>query len=105
MPKVYNQRVKPYPSTCKSVDRSTPYGNPFIISKHLDRDAVCDLFDAWVFKPEQAALRAKAKVELKGHDLLCWCAPLRCHASTWLCIANAESSWDEKESTTIQHGE
>ncbi len=31
-----------------------------------------------------------AKHPGKGHDLLCWCAPKRCHAETWICIANEE---------------
>lgn len=89
MPMVYNKRYK-YPATAKRVDRSTPFGNPFVMGTHGTRDEVCDKFEQWVQKPEQAELRAKAKTELKGFDLVCWCAPLRCHATTWLCIANSE---------------
>lgn len=84
---VYNIR-NVHPLGAKRVDRSTPYGNPFIIGRDGDRDAVCEKFDLWVVQPEQAALREKAKRELRGHDLLCFCAPLRCHASTWVSIVN-----------------
>lgn len=90
MPKVINLRTKDCPKNTKIVDRSTPYGNPFIMHSDGDRDQVCDLFATWVKLPEQAKLRAQAKIELKGHDLACWCAPKRCHADTWLAIANEE---------------
>lgn len=92
MPKVYNMRHKRWPANAKKVDRSTIYGNPFILegNDEEDRNVVCDMFEVWVKLPAQAPLRAQAKAELKGHDLLCWCAPKRCHAETWLCIANEE---------------
>lgn len=88
MPKVYSLRNKPWPKCAVKVDRSTPYGNPFVMKEESDRDRVCDLFDNWVRLPNQTGLRTQAKRELKGKDLLCWCAPARCHAETWLCIAN-----------------
>lgn len=72
----------------KRVDRTTPYGNPFVLGKNGNRDDVCDLFDQWVYDPEQAELREQAKRELRGCNLLCWCVPERCHATTWLRIAN-----------------
>lgn len=90
MPKVYNVRNLHRPIGCKMVDRSTPYGNPSPMRCEADRDRVCDEFEAWVMLPEQAGLRAQAKAELKGFNLLCWCAPKRCHAETWLRIVNEE---------------
>jgi len=90
MPKVYNMRTKGWPINAKKVDRSTPYGNPFIMTNESQRDKVCDQFEAWIRQPLQAKIRAQAKADLKGCDLLCWCAPKRCHADTWLCIANEE---------------
>ncbi len=30
------------------------------------------------------------KAELKGKDLVCWCAPKACHAETIMEIANAD---------------
>jgi len=89
MPQVYNLRSKKWPEGAKKVDRSTPYGNPFVMKNESQRDYVCDAFDAWVMLPEQAALREQAKRELRGQDLLCWCSPSRCHGLTWLKIANA----------------
>lgn len=86
--RVYNLRDRGYPATAKKVDRSTPFGNPFPMGKWTRND-VCEMFAEWVEQPEQATLRDKAKRDLKGHDLLCWCAPQRCHAETWLRIANS----------------
>ena len=36
----------------------------------------------------QPVLETKAKEELKGKDLICWCAPERCHAEILLKYAN-----------------
>lgn len=38
------------------------------------------------------ALKAAARVELRGKDLVCWCAPLPCHADILLELAN-EGQW------------
>lgn len=70
----------------KSVDRNTPYGNPFHRSDTDDRDAVCDAFERWVVT--QPALIARAKRELRGFNLACWCVPKRCHGRFWLRVAN-----------------
>lgn len=69
------------PRGAKSVDRNTPYGNPFHISATMDRDQCIDAFEKWVqSKPD---LIARARRELTGYHLACWCAPLRCHAEVW----------------------
>lgn len=89
MPQIFSKFIPPHPN-CKLVDRTTPYGNPFIIGIHGDRDMVCEMFDEWVMMPEQRALVERAKKELRGHNLLCWCWPARCHAGTWIRIVNGE---------------
>ena len=65
------------------VDRPSPYGNPFILGQHGDRDAVCDLF-------EQQTLPSLAdRVHLlRGRVLCCWCHPARCHADALARAAN-----------------
>jgi hypothetical protein len=48
-------------------------------------------YRAWVYAPEQAALRQAVDRELKGWDLACYCPPgWPCHADVLLEIANAE---------------
>lgn len=75
------------PPGCKAVDRRTAFGNPFHISSAMNRDQVCDAFEAWV--ATQPELIERARRELRGFNLVCHCFPKRCHASTWLRIANA----------------
>lgn len=88
MPRVLNMRNGNWGSGAQKIDRSTPYGNPFVIGRDGNRGIVCDKFEEWVRRPEQAALREQAKRELKDCDLLCWCAPERCHGDLWIQIAN-----------------
>lgn len=61
------------------IGRPGPWGNPFVIGKDGDRIQVIEKFRAWFFAPEQQKLRERAKQELKGKVLACWCAPLACH--------------------------
>jgi hypothetical protein len=60
-----------------------------VIGRDGDRAEVIQKFREWVARPAQDALRAEAKTELRGADLVCWCAPLECHGSVWLEIANS----------------
>ena len=90
------------PNTVK-VDRSTPWGNPFIVGKNCDRIEAVGNFGAMVtglrtahFGDEclerQRAWSRHAKDhlhELRGKNLACWCkAGEACHADILLQIAN-----------------
>lgn len=61
------------------IGRPGPFGNPFIIGHHGDREEVVQRFKEWIYKPEQLTLRNKMRRELRGKDLVCFCAPLPCH--------------------------
>lgn len=93
--------VAPKVAHCKKqstgiyVGRPSKWGNPFT---HLDdgtlarfkvatRDEAVSAYEAWVV--QQPELMA-ALPELRGHDLLCWCAPKSCHADVLLRLANPE---------------
>lgn len=81
------------------VDRSTPWGNPFVVgtktpygSVVADKRHSARLYQA--FAPINERLIAIAQKELRGKNLACWCerAPYEgwlCHAHTLLKIANA----------------
>ena len=76
------------PGTVK-VDRSTKWGNPFLVSV-MGRDAAVAEFTIWLqTDPEGQHLLARAKRELRGKNLACWC-PLNepCHAEILLEIVN-----------------
>jgi len=90
VPKVFNRNVHsiPIPLDAVYVDRSGPFGNQFRIGPDGTRAQVVEKFRAWVQAPEQAGLREHATKLLKGHGLVCWCAPAPCHADVWLGIVN-----------------
>ena len=102
------------PNTVK-VDRTTRFGNPFIVGKHGPRAECVRLFDMLMSGmvclsidreciDAQKALLDRLRAEkrngfpsLRGKNLACWCpvgAP--CHANVLLSIAN-ESATDGPE--------
>lgn len=68
------------------VGRPTKWGNPFVIGQHGDRDVVIARFAAYI--DANPVLKAAARKELRGKDLLCYCAPRPCHGDVLLKIAN-----------------
>jgi len=90
MPKVYNKHHKDAPPGAVYIGRGSPYGNPFHIGpKDGDRDEVCDKFEAMVEADPQ--MKAMFIAHLRDKDLVCFCAPLRCHGDYLLRIANQET--------------
>lgn len=83
---VLNKRVHGVPKGAVYVGRPSKFGNPFVLRNESERDEVCDKYEAWLLA--QPGLVEAAKRELRGKDLVCWCAPHRCHAHTLLRIAN-----------------
>lgn len=77
--KVYTKR-KPYPEDALLVDRTTVWGNPFRIYQG-DRAKSVRKFREWmdIRVDEHPEIREAVK-RLAGRDLVCWCAPLECHA-------------------------
>jgi hypothetical protein len=100
MPKVWNKRDPQVPPDAVYVGRPTKWGNPFTHVRNRStiarwrvesRDEAITKFIVWVLQPHQAGLRAAARQELRDRDLICWCAPLPCHAHTWMIIAASAS--------------
>ena len=65
------------------------WGNPFRITAQATRQKVIRDYRAWLVA--QPKLVAKARWELKGKVLACWCAPQLCHGHVLAEIANAET--------------
>jgi Domain of unknown function (DUF4326) len=63
------------------------WGNPFKHGRDGSRDEVVEKYRAWIV--QQPELMA-ALHELRGKDLVCWCAPERCHAEVLIELANCE---------------
>jgi len=87
MPRVLNKKTVGVPAGAVYVGRPSIFGNPFVLGKDGDRDAVVDKYRVWLLSKPQ--LVEAAKRHLQGKDLVCWCAPARCHADVLLEIANS----------------
>lgn len=71
--------------------RPSPLGNPFHMRNEKDRDEVCDRYQEWfddmVRRKNPQVMRElnrlKRILDRDGElNLLCWCAPKRCHCET-----------------------
>jgi hypothetical protein len=75
------------------IGRPSPWGNPFSHRpgtlaefRVATRDEAIDAFERWFLS--QPELLAKAKNELRGRVLGCWCHPRRCHGDVIARIVN-----------------
>jgi hypothetical protein len=80
-PRVYNKHHGNAPADAVYIGRGSRYGNMFVIDKDGDRDEVCRKFEC-----EQ--LPQLDVSQLTGRDLVCFCAPHRCHGDSILLKAN-----------------
>jgi len=113
MPKVLNKRTDIIPADAVYVGRPSKWGNPFRIGERhpadghrLTREEALELY--------RNALPQMLKVkrddgttildlaELRGKDLVCWCAPLPCHADILLELANADENCVEGDNNAQQ---
>jgi hypothetical protein len=67
----------------QKVDRSSSWGNPYVLDADGDRDEVCDLYERYLLTK-----RSLNPNELGGKVLACWCYPLRCHGNHLADLAN-----------------
>jgi hypothetical protein len=72
------------------IGRPTKWGNPFVIGADGSRADVIAKFEAYLLA--NPALMQAARSELKGKDLVCWCAPLACHGDVLSRIAMTMAS-------------
>lgn len=62
------------------IDRTSDWGNPFVMDADGDRDTVCDNFAFYLER--KPSLQKRIVKDLKGKALQCWCYPERCHGET-----------------------
>lgn len=90
MPRVWNKRDPNVPADAVYVGRPTIWGNKW---SHMD-DTKAEYRVATreeavsVYRAYAATFVDDIKRELRGRDLICWCAPAICHADVLLEIAN-----------------
>lgn len=90
---VYNKRHSGVPKDAIYIGRPSKWGNPY---SHLEsglakykvgtREEAVESYRLWVL--ERPWMIAEIKRELKGKDLVCWCAPGACHGYVLEEIAN-----------------
>lgn len=83
MPRVYNKRGF-VPKGAVYVGRPSPWGNPFKIGRDGTREEVIARYRDYILG------RPQLLEQLRGRDLVCWCAPLPCHGDVLIELANRE---------------
>jgi hypothetical protein len=81
-PRVWNRRDKNVPADAVYVGRPTKWGNPFVVGKDGTRAEVVEKYRDWL------PMSGLDPTELRGKHLVCWCAPLACHADVLVALAN-----------------
>lgn len=89
MPKVLNKKHDLIPlGNSVYIGRPSPWGNPFVIGPDGTREEVIWKFQEYLLNNRE--LLARVRQELKGKDLVCFCAPEACHGDVLLYFANIE---------------
>lgn len=88
MARVLNSRHGRPPRDAIYIGRPSKWGNPFVIGRDGTRDDVVRKYQEWLLA--QPNLVSAARQELRGRDLLCFCAPLACHGDVLLELAKAD---------------
>jgi len=86
MCRVLNKHHAGIPAGAIYIGRGSKWGNPFRIVHDGDRATVIARYERWL-ADQQHLLRALD--ELRGRDLVCFCAPRACHGDFLLRLANA----------------
>lgn len=104
MPRVWNKRDPNCPKNAVYIGRPSKWGNPFKVgAAHLydsrltiKRGEAVLMYHQWVYRmpgyagwKQQPPTLDEIKRELRGKDLVCWCAPNACHGDVLLKIANS----------------
>ena len=84
--KVLNKRTDIIPLDAVYVGRPSKWGNIYAIGKDGNRTEVILKYADWL-----VMMICEGRIDisqLAGKDLVCWCAPLPCHADILLKLAN-----------------
>ena len=80
---VLNKHKSGIPAGSVYIGRGSKWGNPFVIGKDGNRDDVCEKHRAYLKRQiTEGQISIEELAELHGKDLVCFCAPLRCHGHT-----------------------
>ena len=85
MCRVLNRHHAGIPRSAVYIGRGSKWGNPFRIGPDGNRAGVIAKHERWLADQDHLL---RALDELKGRDLVCFCAPQRCHGDLLLRLAN-----------------
>lgn len=85
MRRVLNKHRAGVPADAVYIGLGSRWGNPFRIGRDGDRAAFIARYERWL-ADQHHLLRALD--ELRGRDLVCFCAPRACHGDLLLRLAN-----------------
>lgn len=92
------------PANSVFIDKGSPWENPFSIGIHGDRDEIVDRYEHLLAHSPETL---ESLDYLKGKDLICYCAPRRCHGDVLIKLAamnyRERLLWAEK--IKAKHGE
>jgi hypothetical protein len=84
MAKVLNKRTHGVPVGAVYVGRPSKFGNPYEIGRDGTREEVIQKYEKWLLCDDSCPVTFADLLQLKGKDLVCWCAPEPCHADVLL---------------------
>lgn len=105
MPKVLNKRRDVIPKGAVYVGRPSKWGNPWLLGVDGTREQVITMFILGLFDPTSILhLLLDDLHEIRGKDLVCYCAPKPCHADVLLKLANLNLEKPKKQSIEKKPG-
>lgn len=85
MPTVLNKRLSGMPDGAVYIGRPSKWGNPFVIGRDGSREEVVQRYRDYILSSPSLL---SALPELRGRNLVCWCAPCACHGDVLLELAH-----------------
>jgi hypothetical protein len=85
MPAVHNKYKATAPSNAIYIGRPSKWGNPFAIGKDGNRQEVVQKYKDYILSNQSLLSQIE---ELRGKDLVCFCAPQQCHGDILIELAN-----------------
>lgn len=87
MPQVLNKHKDKIQDGDVYIGRPSKFGNPIAIGKDCSRDEA--VYHHWQYLHGNKKLLRVVRSELPGKNLVCFCAPAKCHGDTLMRVANA----------------
>ena len=87
MPRVLNKYKDPPTENCVYIGRPSKWGNPYNVQQYGREGAIRRYKE---YLDENPQFKKIAKTQLRGKDLMCFCAPQACHGDILLRIANSD---------------